>query len=527
MEVTIVDSEPSVVALVDYLDHLATQPPSLYLDIEGVKLSRHGSISILQLFVFPKNHVFLIDIFILQEKAFCTSNRSGIDLRSILESAQVPKVFFDVRNDSDALFAHFQISMQGIHDVQLLEVATRSYPKERLSGLARCIEKDTQLTVEASGAWKATKKKGLLYLVPERGGSYEVFNVRPMLQDIIHYCTQDVVYLPVLWKMFTRKISTKWMRKVQDATSERVRESQTASYEPHGKNKSRSPWAKSAKSGGGNRPDGPSDTGARDPGRKTMTTVAQKAVTEAAKKTAATQPDAKPHSQRSVGEPGLRRSARLAALKATSTAPEITAELEPPLSKIDLPSRSKNELEGESHRRTGPTLYPDTVHSKWTCITCGRKMQEHQKEYHLAGKQHIARVKRTAPRPNGTAKQKTLGATTVTKRNPQTESFPIEAKPRQKNPAAGTNGRRRQAAVPGIRQIGMPYPPDHLFSGFEGCVVPDDRRYGNRQYETSLEDVNHALCDKDCGWCGHCMDGVDVWSCETSSAHSSGEAFRW
>lgn len=99
MEVSIVDSEPSVVALIDALDHLSTQPPSLYLDIEGVDLCRHGSISIIQIFVSPTSHVFLIDVFVLQEKAFCTSNRSGTNLRSILESAQVPKVFFDVRND--------------------------------------------------------------------------------------------------------------------------------------------------------------------------------------------------------------------------------------------------------------------------------------------------------------------------------------------------------------------------------------------------------------------------------------------
>ncbi|KAM0798930.1 ribonuclease H-like domain-containing protein, partial [Usnea florida] len=241
MEVTIVDSKPSVVSLIDDLEHIPTQPPSLYLDVEGVNLSRHGSISIVQLFVLPKNHVFLIDVFVLGEEAFNTSNGSGTNLRSILESALVPKVFFDVRNDSDALFAHFQISLQGIQDIQLLENATRYYSKDKVVGLAMCIERDAQLTPKASTAWKATKESGRSRFDSKLGGSYQVFNCRPILHDIIEYCTQDVVYLPRLWRAYTQKISKKWMRKVEDETRERVRESQTASYEPHGKHKTLSP----------------------------------------------------------------------------------------------------------------------------------------------------------------------------------------------------------------------------------------------------------------------------------------------
>lgn len=537
MEVTIVDSEPSVVALIDYLDHLPTQPPSLYLDIEGVKLSRHGSISILQLFVLPRNHVFLIDIFVLQEKAFCTSNGSGRDLRSILESTLVPKVFFDVRNDSDALFALFQISVQSIHDVQLLEVATRSYSKERAKGLAKCIEVDAQLSPEASAAWKATKQRGVSLFAPEHGGSYEVFNSRPILQDIVDYCTQDVVYLPLLWNIYTRKISAGWMKKVQDATCERIRESHTALYEPHDRNKSLSPWANLAKCGQGKRA---ANAGRRGLERKTMTPVAQIAASEATKKTAATRPDAKPKTQPPAEEEDLRLSANTAALEAAQKTPQKTAKLERPLSEINLPFRSNSELKGGSHKKTAPTLFPAQVHPKWTCTSCHRQMQEDQKEVHLAGKQHkarlgkwtcvtcsvemqenareehltgkkhIARAKRAAfaaseaARQTGTAREETLGTTTVTTRNPK-------AKPRQTTPGktqnTATKGRKRQAAVPRTEQRGLPYPPDHVFSGFGGSAVPR-----HLQYETafSLEDMDFGLCDKDCGWCGHCMDGVDI-----------------
>jgi hypothetical protein len=32
---------------------------------------------------------------------------------------------------------------------------------------------------------------------------------------------------------------------------------------------------------------------------------------------------------------------------------------------------------------------------------------------------------------------------------------------------------------------------------------------GTGRYHSDVGD-NHALCDKDCGWCGHCMDNVDI-----------------
>ena len=496
MKVTIVDSEPAVRALIDDLEHLPTQPPSLYLDIDGVKLSRHGSMSIIQLFVLPKDHVFLVDVFVLKGAAFCTCNASGTNLRSILESALVPKVFFDVRNDSDALFSHFQISLAGVHDIQLLEVATRfSQSRERVAGLATCIKKDAQLTAEALALWKATKQKGLSQFAPEHGGSYEVFRSRPMLQDIVDYCAQDVVYLPVLWRVYTRKISAEWMRKVQYETCERILASQKTSYEPHGKDKTLSPWANPAKSGRGERS---GDSGAR------------------AKKTIATPP--KTQSQSSVGQEGPQQPASSAASEAAIKIPEITAvrpKSHP--SKLNLPFREKRELGGRSRKNTDHTLYLATVHPKWTCITCSREMQRDQKEEHIAGKQHNARVKQTSGLQLGTPTETTLPPPTITAKNPQIRKLSPKAAPPQTNRktsvgATGTDSRKkRQAAVPKSQQrMGLPYPPDHLFLGFGGSEVRRTNRGGTSFSYSALDDVNYGLCDKDCGWCGHCMDGVDI-----------------
>lgn len=68
---------------------------------------------------------YLIDIYVLGARAFSTTDASGNSMKSVLESDSIPKVFFDVRNDSDALYHHFNISLAGVVDLQVMEYATR------------------------------------------------------------------------------------------------------------------------------------------------------------------------------------------------------------------------------------------------------------------------------------------------------------------------------------------------------------------------------------------------------------------
>jgi exonuclease 3'-5' domain-containing protein 1 len=70
-------------------------------------------------------------------------------LKTILESPTIPKVFFDIRNDSDALFSHFQISVDGIKDLQLMELASRKGSQNLVARLAKCIEKESPVSTAA------------------------------------------------------------------------------------------------------------------------------------------------------------------------------------------------------------------------------------------------------------------------------------------------------------------------------------------------------------------------------------------
>jgi exonuclease 3'-5' domain-containing protein 1 len=239
---TVVDCDSALSDMIDILANLPVTPPSIYVDLEGVNLSRQGTISILQLYVLPKDYTYLVDVHRLQDAAFSTPGKhSGMCLRAILEAEIIPKVFFDVRNDSDALFHHFQISLSGVHDIQLMEVAARKFNRRCVNGLQRCIEKDAVMTASERYAWNVAKEKGKKLFAPERGGRYEIFNDRPLAKEIIQYCVQDVQFLPQLWSHYKNGLSAGWERKVREETGKRVSSSQSKHYNGHGRHKAMAP----------------------------------------------------------------------------------------------------------------------------------------------------------------------------------------------------------------------------------------------------------------------------------------------
>ncbi|KAK4666161.1 hypothetical protein QC763_608330 [Podospora pseudopauciseta] len=238
----LIDTATAMSALVDILNGQPITPPSLYIDLEGVNLSRHGTISILQIYVLPLRRAYLIDIHILGEKAFSTlSSTTGRTFKDILESETIPKVFFDVRNDSDALFSHFQIRLAGVQDLQLMELATRTFSRRVVCGLARCIEHDASLSASERSSWMATKERGTRLFAPERGGSYQVFNERPLNEEIRRYCVQDVHLLPRLWAHYYSKLTKAWERRVCEASRDRVALSQTPGFNGKGRHMALAP----------------------------------------------------------------------------------------------------------------------------------------------------------------------------------------------------------------------------------------------------------------------------------------------
>lgn len=159
MTSSVIDTPAKLVSALDKLATLPARNPSLFVDLEGENLPRTGTLTIITIFVEPHNHVYIFDILVLKDAAFSTAGATGNSLKQILESPSIPKIFFDVRNDSDALFHHHRIALQGIQDVQLMELRSRLgtlWQKKYLNGLARCIERDGGLNSAEKAAWKAT-----------------------------------------------------------------------------------------------------------------------------------------------------------------------------------------------------------------------------------------------------------------------------------------------------------------------------------------------------------------------------------
>ena len=116
---TVVDSATTLTCPLDSIATLPVDPPSLYFDLEGVRFSRLGSIFLISLYVAPRSETYLIDVHLLRGETFSTlSSNSGHSLKKVLENPNIPKVFFDCRNDSDALYSHFQISLDGCSNLQ-------------------------------------------------------------------------------------------------------------------------------------------------------------------------------------------------------------------------------------------------------------------------------------------------------------------------------------------------------------------------------------------------------------------------
>lgn len=67
--------------------------------------------------------MYLVDVTTLGRSVFDTAGSDKRTLKHILESEDTIKVFFDIRNDSDALFSLCGVRIGGVEDTQLMELA--------------------------------------------------------------------------------------------------------------------------------------------------------------------------------------------------------------------------------------------------------------------------------------------------------------------------------------------------------------------------------------------------------------------
>jgi exonuclease 3'-5' domain-containing protein 1 len=243
---TVVDSVSLLKSVIDAVIELPKNFSSLFIDLEGINLGRNGSVFIVSLYLPSRKRVYLIDVHRLGAEAFSTVNSEGKSLKSILKSPVILKVLFDVRHDPDALFSHYGISFDGIRDVQLMEIGTRKGSKDFVLGLSKCVAKDSTISAAEKKAWELTKSNTRRLFDPTLGGRYEIFNERPLPPAIVEYCAGDVTLLPDLFNTYDAKLRRPgeeiWQSRVLQATKERIKLSQSPTFDGTSTSNTRGPW---------------------------------------------------------------------------------------------------------------------------------------------------------------------------------------------------------------------------------------------------------------------------------------------
>lgn len=115
---------------------------------------------------------------------------------------------------------------------------SRNISAKFVSGLTKCIEQ----YVGPSSAWKEVKEAGNRLFSPEKGGSYTIFEQRPLDPLILAYCAQDVALMFQLETAMERTIVGKgWEERILLGSANRVAESKSSSYAGQGRHRAIAP----------------------------------------------------------------------------------------------------------------------------------------------------------------------------------------------------------------------------------------------------------------------------------------------
>ncbi|KAF7195472.1 hypothetical protein HII31_03066 [Pseudocercospora fuligena] len=232
-EITLVDTTEQVSELVRLIAESAKSQvgkPAFYFDCEDKNLGRNGTVALLAIYIPDLVRAFVVDLQELGRDALTTEEEDET-LKTIFESPTILKGVFDCRGDSEALFAHYNLTLDGIVDVQLMEAATRKNSK-RLFGLDVCI-KNRLKALDPSAKAKFTESKDRVKELM-RSGDGSCFAERPLPALLLEYAASDVTVLPMLYEHFANHECYwgEWPTRVTEETNRRLELSRRPDYNP-------------------------------------------------------------------------------------------------------------------------------------------------------------------------------------------------------------------------------------------------------------------------------------------------------
>eukprot|EP00419_Tripos_fusus_P022803 CAMPEP_0172713128 /NCGR_PEP_ID=MMETSP1074-20121228/61501_1 /TAXON_ID=2916 /ORGANISM="Ceratium fusus, Strain PA161109" /LENGTH=493 /DNA_ID=CAMNT_0013537157 /DNA_START=59 /DNA_END=1540 /DNA_ORIENTATION=- len=206
----------------------------LAVDFEGVKLCRHGPLCLVQMMCSDDpTLVYVLDVHILGRRAFTLTTPQGTCMKGLLEEHSIRKIWFDPRNDVDALYHQFGIIPRGIFDLQLAEVAdrrNRGLNVYFVQGLQKCLVQCADLQADQKVFADRINQLGKSLFEPTNGGQYEIFQLRPLNPVILVYAAHDSRYLLVLYEHFLQSLNQGWIPRVLQAGDQRGRWWSTHDY---------------------------------------------------------------------------------------------------------------------------------------------------------------------------------------------------------------------------------------------------------------------------------------------------------
>jgi exonuclease 3'-5' domain-containing protein 1 len=211
-----IDTNEKLIASCEYLrKSIIVSHSSIAIDMHGVQLGKDGEISILQMSSGSLHDpVFIVDILQLKEIAF----KSRSPLRLLLEDETVPKLFFDVRGDVNALYHQFRITIRNLEDLQLIDIVKRRVIKyfNFTSVFSSC--QDVSLAIKHHV--QSVRSEAEQMFAQKFGGNYMVWMKRPLHPILLEFAA-DVRFYNLMRssiKPFTPAVLTA----LQRATERRV-----------------------------------------------------------------------------------------------------------------------------------------------------------------------------------------------------------------------------------------------------------------------------------------------------------------
>ncbi|CAL1709466.1 unnamed protein product [Somion occarium] len=208
------------------LNHAAlvlSKSPYLVVDCEGQNLAQiDGRLSFLAIGTAQAREVFVIDV-------LCINNReehSVAALLALLTDESIPKMMWDGRGDYLEILLYYGVSMQGVWDLQVAEVASRSLRRETDD------QRLGRIVYRAQYGWKAVRRDRHLFegihMVEGLNGVVAQYNVgdnlakdaevvamhkaggserwmrRPLPDRLVQYAANDIYLIAMVYTFFIK-----------------------------------------------------------------------------------------------------------------------------------------------------------------------------------------------------------------------------------------------------------------------------------------------------------------------------------